>query len=104
MYQRIDSSTIVAYLAEEKFGKTHRKSISIKMKDIYDTANKLQSGDSSYRINLGYSSFEYLKAYSGQVITYNNTVVQIADMGAPGMRQILHQYYPKQQILEILQK
>lgn len=99
MFIIIDSSEIVVYLAKKQDA---QKNVTISMDKIVNVARQLKEANATVRVDLSENSFEFLKEYSGNKLSYNEKEVKIKDMQAKPILQIMHQYYPNSKTVEML--
>lgn len=102
MFNEIDSSEIVVYLARKKFA--GKDSAIISMSEIILLANYLTRRDETIRVDLSQRSFDNLSNYTNHLLSYNNREVRIANMNNPRMIYIMNQYHPTTQIVRMLNK
>lgn len=102
MFNEIDSSEIVVYLARKKF--VNKETAIIRMSDIILLADFLTQNDATIRVDLSRSSFDNLQNYTHHILSYDNDEVRINNLHHPRMQFVMHQYRPTAQIVRMLNK
>lgn len=103
MFTEIDSSEIIAYLADKSKSAGKTSSI-VTFRKIHDLGIRMEELDSSLRVNTGTRSIRNFSAYCSPNSRLTDASITLHEINEPSMVSILNQYMPSASTIQVINK